>query len=63
MSDKNDTTSFAWDSFSKTGKIGYYLFYRALSQFGEKDTDITNGKCFVVANTAYCNSHASGHTA
>ena len=37
MNDKNDTTSFAWDSFSKTGKIGYYLFYRALSQFGEND--------------------------
>ena len=27
----------AWDSFSKTGKIGYYLFYRALQRMDEND--------------------------
>ncbi|MBQ9950146.1 MAG: hypothetical protein IJO93_05450 [Clostridia bacterium] len=32
---KHDAREFAWDSFSKTGKIGYYLFYKALSQYGD----------------------------
>ena len=36
MASENDARQFAWDSFSKTGQIGYYLFYRALT-FGETD--------------------------
>lgn len=36
-SDNDNIKGFAWDSFSKTGKIGYYLFYKALSEFGGKN--------------------------
>ena len=35
MKNNKNVQSYAWDTFSKTGKIGYYLFYKALSEYGE----------------------------
>ena len=50
MKSNDNTKEYAWNSFSKTGKIGYYLFYKALTEYGE-----TNGT-EAARNTAKKNS-------
>ena len=42
MEKKDGARQFAWDNFSRTGQIGYYLFYRALT-FGEADVQENKG--------------------
>lgn len=42
---ENDIKNLAWNSFSKTGKIGYYLLFRAVSEYGGKIGTDNNGDC------------------
>ena len=39
--EKRSAGKYAWETFSKTGKIGYYLFYKALTyeEYDEREDE------------------------